>query len=418
MEKVVIVGTGDYYYRFLAPCLKVMQENDLVDVVRTIDIREKPFPNKDLFKSVEHKLREPSQNLSELVLDLKEQNPVVILGHANNLHTPDAKELVSHGFRVMIEKPYVVNKLQLKELSNLIKENPNHVALLEYHLMRKTIPLLMLDGLVKPDSFYFKSENILRQKDFLEDSNDSMPDIKSLIGKPLSVQIKILEAGSDIGKLDHRGSHLFDKKTGGGMIQDLGFHAVIPLFALKDYLGDIDKSFNHGSVRIARCKEYFDLGVNLHKLPKEQIAESYAEFSFLTSKKIPVQVLVGKYISDRENQRRIKITGTKGSLYLDYHQNVLYFSDNDEKRKDILELTNQKQIRYVPVIKTALEHLNNKNPFTIDYTSSLLDAQEFILNVVSKAGDLDFIHIHDTGEHASDVFSGQKGGSVGLENTL
>jgi predicted dehydrogenase len=269
--------------------------------------------------------------------------------------------------------------------------------------MRKALPLLFLEGLIPESSFFFHNEDVFRQREFLGDSIPFL-DLESLIGEPLSVDIKLLESGDEIGKLDHRGSHLFDNRTGGGMIQDLGFHAVAPLFLLKDYLGSIDKSFRDGNVRTARCREYSDLATRLHNLPGEYIAESCAQLDFLTSTNVPIKVTVGKYVPHREDQRRIRITGTKGSVSLDYHENILYVMDEKGERKNLLELTNSKHTRYLPVILTALNYLNKRNPFRQDYTSSLLDAQGFILNAVGKAKETG-PYTHENGEPASAIFS-------------
>jgi len=402
MEKIVIVGTGDYYYRFLAPCLQHLEKEGLIEVLATVDIRQKPFPEISHF-NVEHRIRFPSERISETINDLKEQNPIVILGHSNHLHIPDLQDLISNGFRVMLEKPYAVDHEQFLTLQKLLMQYPNKIALLEYYLMRKTIPVSVLAGHLKKESFYFTTEKVLRSGDFLENSTDLSGRLTDFIGQPILLNINILESKGGSGKLDHRGAHLFDTRTGGGMIQDLGAHAASFLFALRDYIGDIDLSFSNGQVKIAKCEEYSNMAIQKHQIPENYIAETYAEINFNTAKAIPVKILVGKYISDIEDTKKITIKGTKASLTMDLYDNVLYLEDNFGTKK-ILELVNLKEMRYYPVIRTALEALNGQNPYNIDYVSHCLDAQKFILNVLDKAKKINAVKIHKEGISPSKIF--------------
>lgn len=400
MENIIVIGTGDLYTRFLAPCLYYMQKQGLINLIATVDIKEKiddPY-----FKNILHIIRKPSQKLSELLISMKNKNPVILLGHPNNLHTSDAEDLLPKGFRVMMEKPYSINQNQLNSIKKLVGKNPNKIALLDYYLMRKTIPLLILGGMIKENSFYFKTEEVLTSDLSLKRPEELNGKIKELIGEPLSVSVKILESYGEQGTLENRGSHLIDTKLGGGMIQDLGLHAIAPLFMLKEYLGEIGLKDNI-KIRIAQNKNYINHSVKSYNISEEYIGESYAEIEFLTSKNIPVEIIIGKYVSEAPDQKRLVIKGTKGEFYLDLFENSAYVYAGSNKGK-IIDLVNKKQERYYPIIQSGLDILKNKSPFKKETNNILLDTQKFILSIINHARKINSIKIYESGNLYYEIF--------------
>ena len=122
----------------------------------------------------------------------------------------------------MLEKPYAVNIEELNILEKLIKENPSKIFLMEYYLMRKMAPLFLLSGIIKKDSFYFKTEEVFRKRESYGGLDLLSGKMKEILGTPLHVEIKILESEGDSGKLDHRGAHVADTRKGGGIITRYG----------------------------------------------------------------------------------------------------------------------------------------------------------------------------------------------------
>lgn len=416
MENTIVVGTGDLYYRFLAPTLDYMNKNREINILATVDIKPKPL-NDELFPKTKHIIRTENQKLSELLADFKDMNPVVILGHAHHFHLSDAKDLLLNGFKVVVEKPYSVSKSELDELKILLKKFNNRIVLLDYYLKRKAIPLIHVFGAINKGNFYHNTEEVMLAKEMGKTKLDFYGKIKNLIGDPVSVKAYILEGNDDSGRLENRGIHLYNVKYGGGMIHDLGLHAVAPLFLMKNYIGEIDKKFKNGKVRIAQSREYLNKSMNLYPLSEKEVAETYAEFVFSTSKKVPVSIFVGKYVSNIEDQKKIVIVGKKGSLKMDLYKNVLYLMENNREKK-IIELVNSKHLRYYPVIKSAIEILNKRNPFKFDVNKVLFDSQEFILNVVSKSRQKNTIRIYNSGEEYYNVFSAQDDTSFGKLGSL
>src|SRR3989344_2810117 len=156
---LIMVGVGDYWKGFAKPTLAAMESEGLINLLANVDINPRSLSEN---YPKEHYVREENQLLSELLAEKKELNPVVILGHLNHLHTPDAEELVHNGYPVLIEKPYSVDREQLNVLKKLISENPNKVALAEYYLTMKAAPLLIATGQIKEDSFYFEKDGVIK----------------------------------------------------------------------------------------------------------------------------------------------------------------------------------------------------------------------------------------------------------------
>lgn len=410
MINVVVVGTGDLYQRFLAPSLEDLRAEGRAKIIRTIDII--PRKDEEFLKDVEHKLRSPEQKLSEILSDLKGEDPIVILGHVNHLHISDAEDLVTQGFRVMIEKPYAINFNQLEILKKLILENPSKIFLLDYYLKRKAAPLLFLSGAIKKNTFYENTEKVMRKREDLLKGQFLEEDLVSLIGEPVSVKIDILEGQNITGKLDHRGAHLFHMDYGGGMLQDLGLHAAVVLFALQDYLGKVDLSFEKGNIRLAQCREYINLADKMHQIPEEKISESYAEMNFKTLNQIPVEIFVGKYVKDREDQKKLLIQGKKGKIIMDFHSNFLEIYQHGQL-KGRTELINTKKERYYPVIRAALEFFEGRSVFNQNPLELMFNSQEFILNVLKKAREKHAIKIYDQGEDYPNIFKEKR---ADLEN--
>ncbi|MEM3091821.1 MAG: Gfo/Idh/MocA family oxidoreductase [Candidatus Pacearchaeota archaeon] len=401
MENIIVVGTGDVFHRFLAPALEILEFQGLLKVIATIDIKNRSALEY-LSEKIEHRIRTSDENLSDLIEDMKEKNPIVILAHDNDLHYEDTKNLVENGFRVMLEKPYVVNKWQLDLFKRLISKNSNKIFLMEYYLMRKMSPLFLLSGMINKDSFYIGTGEVFREKESNSTLTSYIGKLEELLGDPIYLKIKILESRGDSGRLDHRGAHVFDIRRGGGMIQDMGIHSFIPLFVLNNYLGEIDKSFSEGELKIARAKEFYDLAKEKYNLPEEFIGETYAEINFITKKNVPVSIIVGKYSADTATQKNLIIKGTKGKVDLNMHDNFIHIYQG-YRIIDRIELVNPKRSRYYPVIKTGLEYFKGKNPYSIDLFSTQINSQEFSLNILEKSRK-NPIKLYQTGELHSNIF--------------
>lgn len=388
-KKIIIVGTGEHYKNILYPSLDIMKKEGSLELLATVG-KESPadFKKTKSFRKIEHRIRKGSEKLSSLLSDLKDQDPVVILSHVNELHTSDAHDLVKNGFKVMVEKPYCLNRSQFKIMQNLINRYPDKIGLLEYYLMMKSIPLLILAGKVKKDSFYFKKERLLKIHkglySFASNVDELSGRIKEFIGKPKFILVDVLEGEGSVGRLDHRGAFLCDRRKGGGMIQDLAIHALSPLFALEDYIGSIG-SFKKGSVRIAKCKEYIDMAKRKFGLSDKFLGETYAEIEFSTSKGVQIMVSVGKYILNNKNQRRIVIVGSEGRVYLDLSSCTLFISTGENSEIKILEIPKKPICKYYSVLRTTIEALEGYNSFSFNATLIALRAQSFILDIFEKA---------------------------------
>jgi len=388
MRDIVLVGAGEYYRQIIGPSLKKLVDEGLARVLCVVDIKDN-FDSSIFDSPVEYRKRAAGERLSFLLSDLKSLNPMVILGHGNESHISDAKDMVEAGFTVALEKPYCINKSDLVSLKRLLDEYPSRIVLLEYYLQMKSAPLLILAGKIKSDSFYCTTSDILKIERELaavaETIDGAFGKMKQLIGDAVKVDIELLEGEGRVGRLDHRGAHLSSIKSGGGMVLDLGIHAIVASFALEDQLGKIDTSFSHGIVRVARCNEHVEAAVNILKLDEEDIAETYAEMQFITSKNIPVRVAVGKYILPNQNRRHITIYGEKGKLVMDLSDCFVEWEDQDGARKKLFSIPKQPDSKYYPVLRAALELIAGNSLFNFSPNNAALGAQTLMLNIRDRA---------------------------------
>ena len=82
---------------------------------------------------------------------------MAILARANFYHTTDVEDLVQHGFRVVLQKPYAINQDDLQILENILDHYPPRPALAESYQTWNALLFLFLAGVVK--SMVFDSPN-------------------------------------------------------------------------------------------------------------------------------------------------------------------------------------------------------------------------------------------------------------------
>src|SRR3989338_5429118 len=138
-QSIILVGAGEYYRNFAVPSLQALQDAGLVGEIKLVDTRAGEGI---------HYVRAEGQPLSEIVKASGLEDPVVILAHANHLHTPDAIEILTKNntpkeTRVLIEKPYAIDTRQFRKLEPLFVEQSPRIGVLEYYLTMKAVPLLV-----------------------------------------------------------------------------------------------------------------------------------------------------------------------------------------------------------------------------------------------------------------------------------
>ena len=402
MENIVVVGTGDVFHRFIAPSLEILEYQRFLKTLATIDIKPRARLE-HLSDNLEHRIRTSDEELSSLISDFKGDNPVVILAHDSDHHYSDAEDLVSNGFRVMIEKPYVTRQRDLEKLRGLISQNPGKIFLMEYYLTRKMIPVFLLSGAIKPESFYLLGEEVFLLRENRPALVNSLGKLKEILGEHHSLTIKIIESSGDSGKLEHRGVHVFDTRRGGGMIQDMGIHALMPLFVFQDYIGETSVSFEHGDVDVARSKEFYEACKSRYNISEEFVAETYAEIGMKTSKGIPVKIAIGKYMAEAPTQKNMVLRGNQGKIDMNMHENFMNIYRGNTL-VDRIDLINTRRNRYYPVIRTGLEFFNGNNPFLIDLFQITLNAQQLTLNILEKARGRQLV-TYSNGQPINQIFN-------------
>jgi hypothetical protein len=377
---IIIIGTGAYFMNLVQPGIPLLQHDGIVRALITVDTaprdEDKVMP---ALRSSRHIVR-GNRPLSAVVDGIDVPEPFVILGHSNELHTPEAAELLDNARcspRVLIEKPYAITFSQKEALQATLQQHEGRVGLLEYYLNMKAVPLLWFGGVVAKDSFYAKA---LKQRS--DTTLDALAGrMEEYIGTPLHVISDCLEGEGGYGTVRGRNSSLVDRDKGGGMIQDLGHHALSPLIALEGYLGKLKLQ----DLRFAHCSEYVRESQDEFHLPTSRIGESYAEMDYATDKGVSVKVALGKYVENGTNQRRITIVGTRGVVLYDMTKNILAYQRGDatEKTGPMIESDKVTLPKYLPTIQGALETMEGRNPFAFNPFNVAMRAQEHVLNLVA-----------------------------------
>lgn len=391
---LVLVGTGEYYQKILVPALTRLMREGIAKPILTLDIKPREDSASSLFSSVPHRVRKEGEKLSHMLRDVLPDNPVVILGHANHLHVDDAEDLHAHGFRVLIEKPYTRTLEELSRIEAVIEGESPRVGLIEYYLTMKAAPLFACTGHLKRDSFFI-GEKLLQK----EPEHANPVNIET-IGEVTSITVDVLEGEGLVGRVDHRGAHLISRAHGGGMIHDLGIHAIAPLIPLEEYIGELLPDTLR--VQTAHSKEYVEMAEELFGIPRTEVAESYAEISLTTTQGIPVHIRVGKYVCHNENRRALTLTGTDGSLILDLSNPALTLREEGVHKRTLYTLPKTEE-KYYAVLRASLLELNGESPYSFSISRASLRAQALVLHAVALTEDRGVESLYDSGLNPEDI---------------
>ncbi|GEM_PF-415820 len=389
---IIIVGTGHHFGRNIIPAAIRLREEGLIKILTTIDILNRG--EKGHFDNVAH-IKRNNKPLHEQLKEFKKEDPLVILGHTNSLHAKDAFDLLSHGFRVAIEKPYALDSKSLHKFLKIAKKN--RCALLEYYLAMKSTALLWGYGEIDRKSFYvtdwlIKSSPVLtKYAPSLEGFRNKLPEV---IGAIQRVEVEVLEGEGETGTLEGRGIDTIDTKSGGGMIQDMGTHALVPLLALEKIIGSFPDKRNF-LVRTARCKEYMSMAKRRFAIPVGRIGETYAEVMFTTTKKIPVTIRLGKYVFGDRNRRGVLLCGSKGEAYLDMNDCTLYVNGEAVIGVDK---------SYYHTIRAAVAEISREPLFHFDSVKVAAKAQDLVFDIQRLAYKNKENICYKTGADPADIF--------------
>lgn len=364
MENLVLVGTGEYYSKIIYPSLQKLELEGVAKLAGTIDIV-------DNVMNSNHRIRKNDESLVKIIDGMGVSNPIVILGHANNMHATDAIDLVNNNYRVLVEKPYAINKDEYDELFELYCNKPHQIGFLEYYLAKKAIPLMYAAGLISEDSFM--NDELVGNKEYFQNF------LHKKIGKSQSIEIALLEGDGLVGELFHRGPHLSSRINGGGMLQDLGLHALSPIIALESYLSSIIEE--SVIIQIARCEEHMNFAKNKWHLGVEDIGETYARVNMIHENNTPLDMIIGKY--NLNNTRYIKIIGEYGSINLDMNECVLSINSSDKKIPNLISPKDELS-KYYPVLRSGIEELQGKKPYKFSISDVALKTQKLILELQQK----------------------------------
>ena len=260
-----------------------------------------------------------------------------------------------------------------------------------------SVPLLLGYGQVDEGSFYLK-ESLIKPLPALADIAPSVSGfsgrLPELVGEIRRIDVEVLEGEGETGTLEGRGVDTIDIRTGGGMILCMVIHAIPPLLALEKFIGTLPDKAGF-SVRTARCQEYMKMAKRRFALPKEFIGESYAEVSCTTAKKVEINVRIGKYIFGDRNRRGVRISGSRGEVYLDWNSCTLFING-----KPVLEMNKS----YYPVLRAALAQVEGESLFSFNPVDVLARAQELVFDIRRLAYQNEGELYYERGVHPEHIF--------------
>jgi len=373
--KIAVIGAGECYENYYLPVHQVLSEEGIAQITAVVDVKEETgikIPNGATYI----RRAEPNTPLNFLLAEMGID--VVCLAHPNSFHVKDAESAIGIA-KVIMEKPYAISHRDVPIVQEMVVSG--RLSLSEYYLFGKTVPLHILSGLIPSDSFYFDKLGLLTgDSDELKKNAGRLPDI---IGNIRSIHTEVLEGEGTSGHVLNRTHELTTAESGGGMIFDLGIHALSPVTALNYIIGPLTLN----SVDVAVCEEHTSHFLNLG-YRQGDIAETYAVANF-SAGKIPVTFSVGKYIlggpDKGRSQRRLHILGSKGRIDFDMSRGEMAVYEGDSVRPKFVVGVNRVDFpRYYPVIRGAIDALDGKYP---ELTQAALVAHELVLDSVKRVRD-------------------------------
>ncbi|MBI2549660.1 Gfo/Idh/MocA family oxidoreductase [Candidatus Woesearchaeota archaeon] len=370
-----VVGAGECYEKYFLPADRLLREHGIAAIRTVIDVKD-PAGVRLPTGAAYLKRREPQQPLDQLLTGTK--NDIVVLAHSNDFHTPDAEELVRHGYKVVVEKPYSVNLGELSRLQALVQSG--NLGLIEYYLFGKTPQLHILSGTIPPDSFFLTTPGLL--KGDVAELRQNAGRLQDIVGKVNYVQIQFLEGANDTGSLMHRHDSTSIASLGGGTISDDAIHCFAIVTSLEHVMGKITEL---NSVKAAVCQEH-----QQHFMGKGykavDVAETYASIR-LSAGDVPISFTVGKYVlgwpNNGRNHRNLLIVGTNGKIDVDLSSCTMavYEGDSVEPRWKV-GVEREQFPRYYAVVRAAIEGFDGKFK---SLTPTILEAQAHVLESVDVA---------------------------------
>lgn len=384
MENLIIVGCGDHFRTNVGPSLASLEAGGYAKVIATVDLQ--PLIEKPAFlrNPVPHIIRAQDKSLARSIREYSEADPVVVLAHSHDCHAKDALDLVSEGFRVILEKPYALKASDLSLIRDVMRRTPQRLALAEYYLMMKAAPLLHAAGLLKPDSFYLREPGYLERVDGNGPAPDSLVGVLDTIGRPRMVYVDLLEGEGLTGRFEHRGRQFADTRVGIGVILDLAIHALAPVAALEGLLGSLPPA-SSVSLATAVCDTFVRFASSAYSVPAQCVPETYAELALTTSLGIPLVTTVGKYVIRNENQRRLLIVGDEGEALLDMSDCTLSIARRGKGHTMLLRAPKRSETKYLAVFRACLLALAGGAPYNFDASEVAVRSNEFTLELYSRA---------------------------------
>lgn len=239
-------------------------------------------------------------------LDPKRKKQIVAFIATPN-HLEAINTLVKSGVRkLIVEKPMVNNGTEIDELQKLLNMHPDlKIYPLDFYLQKATPLLALMGQLPNGDPRW----NRLETGDGEEVDGKRLGVLQEHIGNIEGIEMSLIEGGSfGLPDLAKRPWLEFDKKRG-GMLLDLGTHALVPLIASGILAIDkIDINFAHRYILGQNRQSFIRAG--------SEDAEIFAQALLslqIDDHKIPLSLTIGKTFHDGGIWKLV-VRGSQGDL--------------------------------------------------------------------------------------------------------
>jgi predicted dehydrogenase len=305
---LTVIGAGDVVRKRYAEGMAALGSKPPLHIAAVIDVR----PPQDIGWAGQ----------SSRVLQLTDQSPdgLVALLRSNGLaespaiiatptafHVPYALALMGLGMKVAIEKPFALNREQVRQFDEAIgRTGSRDVFLLGYYALEKGLPLFCLGLAGAAPDVYLDQLQPRVQRSRLEK-------LRRDLGRVRSIRAVLLEGRGDAAQLDHR-SWVLDARNGGNTLETF-YHLVCMTSAFVN----IERA-RILSTALASHRETAEHYRQQTGLPA---AETMTLAALASEEGASVRLACGKYVSERVHERWMEVTFEHGTAVADFERCVV-----------------------------------------------------------------------------------------------
>jgi len=329
---LIVVGAGAAFQEHYAGVLENIAGVKVIGIVDRADDAQLPAWCKDAWRVAE---------ISQIPNGVNRDDTAVVILTPD--HYPVIKELAEMGFKFMlVEKPLVSRDWEVKAVKGLRDEKNLRLYAIDFYIP-KLFPLQVAFGVIGKNDPRRKYVQVTGWSD----------DAREALGKIEGIAVQVIEAGNfclpDLAKRPW----LEKDPEIGGMLRDLGTHALAPLVAA----GLLDERAAIHDVMLSQLHRDRSTLVPLRRSAGNYV-ELYASALLTANHGIPVQVSFGK-VPFNGGIWALTIRGERGMFYAGLRTGQPAVLVPNKGEPVVFSLT---QSTYQIVLEEALMYFNGELP--------------------------------------------------------